>query len=884
MEDTSPAFVCPCCDGLLATLEGPPVLFVPCGHTVCPSCAEAVSLCPPDGSAGTCCVCDSAIHTTVFNTQLVALGSDDRQETQDVGAAVNDGPKAAADLTSSPFRCGRHPDKELLFVCEEFGTALCSVCAGEYNGFTAPKLVPFADGAAPALELLLEEFESTVIRANRVEATATCGAANVVTAGETAALQTKEVFASLRESLDRQEARLLQAVGAETRRRAKVLEAQATELAVTRTQTQAVVRMGQSALASADPAAIARAHKLAHASRGLLDPHLALKASPALEARLDVDGICRILEAAVVAAEDDPTYACALEYHSHSRRHLDPSCSYTAAEWARLVATSSLYLHTPPSGTVFCRAAAVYFKHMLVEPGWDGCRCQFGQAYRDLLRAMPPAGCLDDAWCEAWCEALACLGDFENFPRCLAAELNAGILRVLERAGTEGVRMTSLAWEVICPFLRSVGVVALADHDALDEAVIPAISAAFGSFAEDPDALCMVLHGAAHLRRLGISLFPMVFESMRKHPDHERLQVWGLKFLVGGYRGKVFSALLEDGFRVPLAVLARHQNSSMVRHAGVNCLARVFAGTYEARAVISARPDGAVLLKTLAEAVELAISQPCTPDVMVDGTLVLAIVSPSLPSLASLDTTSVFLERQAVASIVPLLHSTSAADVVRGMWWGGLVIANSEIGSNLELRESARRAVATHPDNEAVQCVWLTNFCKNVRLEPADAPHIFNAMDSFPQTALIHSAGFRALRYIFNKSVIMNDHILDRAHTFVVAGRLSLAPPLVESVAWCLQHPAAYNTQRFHEIVGVFCTVAQEFPWNHRMLRELLVLFEQAYHHGQNPALFAQMASVAVAAVRAHPTASDVRCCFTRLETSPPSSDYIAAALLVPPP
>ena len=419
MEDTAVTetprvFACPCCNGLLGALEEAPVLFSPCGHTVCPACADAVGLCTTDDGP-LCPVCDTPIRETGRNPEVtiaanawtVAAARVRVDPPPDVVATtlggdggLEEGGVPCGDLEL--VQCQRHPNQYVYYVCRVSGTPLCMACISDIDHEVQcctshwGNLRPFVEGVEPALEVLLDEFESSVRRSGHAEVAATAGVAAVIAAGEVAAEQTKKMFASLRKQLDAREASLSQEVRAETRRRTKVLETQAAELSVTAAQAQAVVRVGRTALSGADPVAIARAHKLAFTSRGLLDPHLALKASPSLALQLDVPQVQRLLEAALVAADDDPAHECALACHTFSQRAPHNSDD----ELAHLLQMCAPHLSSPATGVAVCRAVAT---HLGFHPLHKGGRHDKTLVHDTIGRVMPPVGCVDTQWCELWC-------------------------------------------------------------------------------------------------------------------------------------------------------------------------------------------------------------------------------------------------------------------------------------------------------------------------------------------------------------------------------------------------------------------------------------------------------------------------------------------------
>ena len=868
------------------------MLFSPCGHTVCSGCAEAALMCTTAGDEGAaaCCVCDSAIGATIRNTELAAQltpssgGPTSQSVTPlDVTAVAEAASCAASSDTTAAVWCARHPDQELLFVCTVTNVPMCVTCAGECGmeeHFRA--ITPLADEQAESsLVSVLGEFETSVARVLRTEAVAAAGVAETVAAGEYAIEQTKAKFEALRKLLDTSEARLLQASGAETRRRAKVLEAQATELGVTAAQAQAVVRVGRTALESADPLAIARAHKLAFTSRGLLDPHLALKVSPALTLQMDVAGIQRVLEVAHVGAIDDPAHDCALASHTLGQRQVHD----TRAEWALLLETCSPHLPHPVASAAFCRAVSTLLTKLHTDPLSDGCQCCCGQVYDALIRAMPPRGSLDSVWCEAWCEAATHVGEVMTcvdhaLDDCMVATLGARVLAVLEQVASGcGFELSWRAWRAAA-FLNN--------HYGLGKAQVVRLSiAAFATFADSPDALSNVLLGAAMLGVGDIDLSSAVFGAMVRHLGHEQFQVHGLQFFnANGSGASVVTTLRTLGvFDHIAAVLAKHPRSNNARVSALRLLTKVVrvGGGTSCQATFDI------------DKIEAAITHPASLGATLRAATAIACLRP-LPAFAETPGGVIHMLHRAAKTLHADLLSPLPSVVVGALngiplFWGTLTTVSGLVYDNhgLEMETSISSSLwkdlvwaggcvlevlAAHPCSEAVQfagIITLRNLCS---LQEPGYACIFAAMDAFPDCAAIQRAALFACHG--------NANAFDRAHALVLRHAL-LPAPLLQTATGLFWNMDSTNLQQYAQFMVLLLAAAEKYPSRHvlqsRLMNVMVFVFVFTY---PCPTLVALMAKAAVGIARTHPS-PEILANFATLQSHPTPGDAIRAALLANP-
>ena len=908
-------FACPCCGDKFGTVTGAvaiPVLFSPCGHTVCCVCAEAASLAVRDSETAMCCVCDTYIRMSVPNTGV--LGPVQFETVAVCGTAPSDGgfccwsphvddegfipPPSPSTSVAEPgasvvlsVKCCKHPELDVLFT-DAVGATLCEVCARDRD--ITGWVFPFVGNAEPVLSLLLEDFECAVVRMRRSEAAAVSGIAAVVDAGETAMEQTKAACATLRRMFDAREASLLQEAGAETRRRVKVLEAQAGELATTASQAQAVIRVGRAALVSADPGAIARAHKLAHTSRGLLDPHLALKVSPKLTAQIDVAAIQRILEAGRVGAADDVAHERALACHNFVQHQ---PCGTVAARpclfetCTKLMELCSGDVSARATGVAYCRSICVRHARGLTEPGADsGCWCGCVGALQALVRAAPPAELLGGTvsgdpllhtWCEAWCEALVCITSASTLEVPEAEGLLEAVkgvqFRLLGHAATHGTVLSRWAW------------LALEVHsDNATKARI--VETAIGTFAGDADALCSALVAVEHLLGdMPSSFFVCLTHALVRFPDHVPLQTC-VQRLLGRSNPDVLERFLSEGNGwIPVAALSKHPRSNRMRLVAFELLR--YITLYH-----TAEHTGDAQIRVYTEAVKAALAQPSNVDVAVSGACTLAQLARAEMGLAG---AMAILDECVEVTIFPLLRSSCRHDVILGLWGSQRVALSARfVSSTAErpdplgpLRRAVYDALAAHVDSEAVQLAGIRQFCVwatcNGWFEAPDAwAAVCRAMDAFPESVPIQAGGLCMVSRL--PQTICGSKGMDRACVLLQHPAIR-CPELLWSVADLISRRMLWgmmfgNAPQSQTLLGLFCDAidaTEGIYENHKVLSLVFCAFAAAFSQ-HNPPLSARMATTTARAIRAHPSVKLPS--VDSLLENPLAEMAIAAALAALPP
>ena len=599
-------------------------MFVPCGHTVCAECGEAIE------TAGgmTCCVCGLVATKLVPNTPLrdaLAVCAGVTRDVDSMPAGGDATPLVSAPVTpggiahaasapgksgdGEPLCCDGHPDREALCFCPQDGTLLCVECVTMGGHNTHGVVQP--DALATMLGPLLAMFEDGAAEMSALAAPVLAGAVEVSSSGEAAVMRAKDVFAHLHELLDKREALVLHTISAESKRRAKALETQAAELEVTIAQGRAVVQAGRAALETLDPSAIARAHRLAATSRGLLDGAMFLKETPHVVCNL---GLTEIQHALCALGEigPDPSLDCAQACYAAGR--LEPS----AAAWRQLLAAFSsvgpAVSASPAAAIAFCQAASTLFAK-------DSIR-RFTCANDDVLVALakiipkPTASSMATpdlqpylAQCEAWCKAVG---------HAIAHVRDGGVAPLPEMCSAVGHGLTVVlrtlvellpVAKLLAPscYIHVWKTVSLFGGDeAKAFRFLPRVAESVDlwnrtleAFSESPDVLAKLWASytwwTGSMDPVNAAVFSEhVIGTMQKFPSHEMVQAAGLN--VGASHGhvlQVFPNVAELG----LGAMAIHPRSEPV-HRGAFALV-----TRDLRALRSTMD--------LVRAVSTALAQPC---------------------------------------------------------------------------------------------------------------------------------------------------------------------------------------------------------------------------------------------------------------------------------
>ena len=322
-----PMFPCPCCDGPLLTTDTsplPPLMFVPCGHTVCSACGEAVETATAatgEGSARemVCCVCAHVARSAVPNHGVVAAilegvvpttpetGTEERsgtltslsrqppaepplpqRSTASSAVAAASVSFSAVSIPTLPPRpstslpssgpgfwetgrgvpCRDHPRKEAFCFCLDHSVPVCETCVKETHAGHA--FASFGTGRT-RVEGLVARFVQDISHLEVAEEAVVSGLVELADTHEVALETTAATFRQLHEMLSKAETSMVHTLAKERRRRQKVLEAQAAELATSVAQARVVVKTSKLALDRGDPYSLSAAHALVSSSIGLLD-------------------------------------------------------------------------------------------------------------------------------------------------------------------------------------------------------------------------------------------------------------------------------------------------------------------------------------------------------------------------------------------------------------------------------------------------------------------------------------------------------------------------------------------------------------------------------------------------------------------------------------
>ena len=444
-----------------------------------------------------------------------------------------------------------HVDREAFCFCTECHVALCEECVP--IGHVGHNVMQ-PNALAASLLQLLPAFDEGVGRLSVLVDPALQGAVVASESAETAVVLAKAAFARLREALHRREACVVQAITAESKRRAKVLEAQAAELEVGTVQALAVVQVGRAALAAHNTAAIDKVYRLATNSAGLLNGALFLKESPHIACNLQVAGLRRAL-GTVGRILGDPARECARTCHArgcgvsvslcktddlhellayfakgtpHSVLASTAFCQAVATMLSRDVRNECLCVHPEVLGALnkidpLARGKGTAYRDA---PGWD-------QRELDLWLCTSPECPMPQVLglCEAWCMAVSVVMRTNlTHSTLVTREIATASLQIIESL-TSSPRLLELApyciraWEVWG--LMPVGV-----RRAQGSCMVTPWRKMLETFSDFPHLLAKLWRVTTMIDALWLAVpsFPnLVVETMRKHPRNEMLQVEGLK-------------------------------------------------------------------------------------------------------------------------------------------------------------------------------------------------------------------------------------------------------------------------------------------------------------------------------------------------------------------
>ena len=585
------------CGGPLVS-AGPPMLSTPCGHTTCSECWEAVAL----TGANVCAVCGEDIHSSVVNTALsaVLLGMDTMTTTESMALCQTEtAPAASAEFNAAPapsffdgwpLRCWTHGDREAFCYCPQECQVLCMECMmADHIGHA---VIQHAETSS-LLADILPRFTRAAADMSASATAAGIDATEALRSSEHAAMQAKEMFANLREALARQEACLLQALGAEGRRRSKAFQVQAVELEVGAAQADAVASAGRRALmAPRDLVGIVNVLKLATRSEGLLTPALFPKENPLIACRLDVAGVCRILDESGVASGGalDSARVCARGCYSASQ-HDRP----IAAAWRQLLEVfDEHHFREAVAAMAFCRAATV-----LIDKGKgtvvNWCEYIAGDIFQRFAGIVLPATADLDAsqamLCEVWCLALASLVTKNIAGDTLApflAAFRARVVTVLEQStGPDTVMCFASALKVWWALTRPGS-----NRRAVCD---PVVSLCWNRMV---DLLMPFPNQLVELFGPGFEVPTPAFvlktvDVMQAHPTHEMLQARCLDtlgsdtFVMTAFDEAVgLETLAPRMVEVMLQAMGLHPRSSPVHQGALKLLRRVSGATRGLRPVI----------------------------------------------------------------------------------------------------------------------------------------------------------------------------------------------------------------------------------------------------------------------------------------------------------
>lgn len=268
---------CPACAEDIRPLPDPhaPVLFVPCGHTVCGLCAEAILALPksrapsapdaavaPEPTCPQCPICSKAIGHTAPNSALGELAGPCHTVAGDAGP-----------VPSAADHCPLHPDHPLELYCKCEGTVICTKCALEVH-----KGHEFV-----TLCMAAEELSTVVTRVVKVcqEGAAVLRDGIPVVADTKAALKQakaaaidrlKATIVMLKKELDTHELSMTVQLTAVYDERMKALDAQVVELAVSVDQLQAATALCETARGTMSPLKLAQAVECGEKMSALVKP------------------------------------------------------------------------------------------------------------------------------------------------------------------------------------------------------------------------------------------------------------------------------------------------------------------------------------------------------------------------------------------------------------------------------------------------------------------------------------------------------------------------------------------------------------------------------------------------------------------------------------